>query len=245
MGSDAEYMYENDLDPLYRKDRSTGQLVEWEGGLNPIYKESDRDRGNPSKKKITKFHTFQDAKAWAKENPGRSITKSPDGNGYIVKDTSGATGYNVKGKRNKQYSNIRPWVYKEIKNYLTREKAEAKNFDISTMKITPELAKEIQTYINDNNLQTYSQYRKNKRSVNFSYTPNFSVKMYRKDDGEYSMCLIDSGAKGDSSEEEYKEKAKRCKTILDLYFDIIKNSPNDLVDISFSTGENDDDVIPF
>ena len=23
MGSDAEYMYEHDLDPLYRKDRST------------------------------------------------------------------------------------------------------------------------------------------------------------------------------------------------------------------------------
>ena len=43
MGSDAEYMYENDLDPLYRKDRETGELVEWEGGLNPDYMESNEE----------------------------------------------------------------------------------------------------------------------------------------------------------------------------------------------------------
>jgi hypothetical protein len=247
MGSDAEYMYEHDLDPLYRKDRSTGQLVEWEGGLNPIYRESNIERKtNIKEQPPTKFHNFQEAKKWAKENPGRAITKSPDGNGYIIKDSQyGSTGYNTNKKSDKQYNNIRPCVYKEIKNYLTREKAEANNFHIYTMKITEKLAKEIKDYISDEDLQTYSQYRKNKRSVNFTYTPNFSVKMYIKDDGSYSMCLIDSGARGHSSDEEYNEKAKRCKTKLDLYFDILRKSPNDLMEVSFSTDEDDNDEVPF
>jgi hypothetical protein len=29
---DAQWMYGNGLDPLYRKDESIGGLVEWEGG---------------------------------------------------------------------------------------------------------------------------------------------------------------------------------------------------------------------
>ena len=37
-----------------------------------------------TEKKI-KFHSFEEAKVWAMENPGRVITKSLDGNGYIVK----------------------------------------------------------------------------------------------------------------------------------------------------------------
>lgn len=31
------------------------------------------------------FETFEDAKAWAKENPGKTIVRSPDGKGYIKK----------------------------------------------------------------------------------------------------------------------------------------------------------------
>ncbi|MDC9728771.1 MAG: hypothetical protein PSN04_05490, partial [Methyloprofundus sp.] len=31
------------------------------------------------------FETFQEAIAWAKSNPGKSITRAADGNGYIKK----------------------------------------------------------------------------------------------------------------------------------------------------------------
>lgn len=31
------------------------------------------------------FETFQDAMAWAKSNSGKTITRSPDGNGLIKK----------------------------------------------------------------------------------------------------------------------------------------------------------------
>lgn len=93
MGSDAEYMYENNLDPFHRKDQETGKLVEWEGGLNPAYEDDYEDdyeencgRGGETSD-VNMFDTFEDAKAWAKENPGRSIIKSPDGNGYVVNDS--------------------------------------------------------------------------------------------------------------------------------------------------------------
>ena len=31
------------------------------------------------------FETFEEATSWAKENPGKTITRAPDGNGYIEK----------------------------------------------------------------------------------------------------------------------------------------------------------------
>ena len=31
------------------------------------------------------FDTFNEAMSWAKENPGKTITRSPDGKGYITK----------------------------------------------------------------------------------------------------------------------------------------------------------------
>ena len=37
------------------------------------------------KKDLDYFETFQEAMAWAKSNPGKTITRSPDGNGYIKK----------------------------------------------------------------------------------------------------------------------------------------------------------------
>jgi len=36
--------------------------------------------------KTMKFLSFNEAKTWAKENPGKVITKSSDGRGYIVKN---------------------------------------------------------------------------------------------------------------------------------------------------------------
>lgn len=146
---------------------------------------------------------------------------------------------------NKEYFHSN--VYEKIKDYIDREKAEADNFQVCTMTITPELAEKINKYIRDKNLSTYSQSRKNKRQVRFLYTPNFSVKMYVKYNGGYSMCLIDSGASGHYSgkyrEDEYKEKAEKSMTQLDLYFAIIKKYPNHLLDISFVAGE--DANIPF
>ena len=35
-----------------------------------------------------KFHTFQEAREWGIANPGGTITKSPDGRWYIVKDVT-------------------------------------------------------------------------------------------------------------------------------------------------------------
>jgi hypothetical protein len=273
MGSDAEYMYENDLDPLYRKDKATGELVEWEGGLNPAYKD-DGDLYGPYDGSddedlvdVITFNTFGDAVAWSKKNPGRSFTKNPEGNGYVVKDsTSGSSTYNVKTKNIDQYGNIRPSVYKEIskKKYFTREQSEAQNnFRIDSMRVTPELAKKIQIYINNNDLRISSYTRKiypdhdrqmfgvdichfvkhisskdfsnNKNSIcKSSYTPCFSLKMYFKPDGDCFMCLI-CYAHSYSKEisEKYILKVNRCKTILDLYFDILNKYPNDLISISF------------
>ena len=57
------------------------------------------------------FKTSQEATAWAKNNPGRAFTKSPDGNGYIVKGTlSGSTSKNIKEQKNK-HSGISPRYY--------------------------------------------------------------------------------------------------------------------------------------
>ena len=36
--------------------------------------------GRASRKKV--FNTFQEASNWAKSNPGRSIKRSPEGNGF-------------------------------------------------------------------------------------------------------------------------------------------------------------------
>lgn len=90
---DAEWMYENDLDPFYRKDKVTGELVEWEGGLNPAYEDDDEpylpyERGGSEDplEDINMFNSFEEAMEWAKKNPGKSIVKSPDGNGYVAKD---------------------------------------------------------------------------------------------------------------------------------------------------------------
>jgi len=42
---------------------------------------------NASESKIQKhFETYDEAVSWAKENPGRTITRSPDGNGFITKN---------------------------------------------------------------------------------------------------------------------------------------------------------------
>jgi hypothetical protein len=60
--------------------------------IRPI-SESWLSETNTSSLKITdkniksiKFVNFSEAKAWAKENPGRVITKSSDGSSYIVKN---------------------------------------------------------------------------------------------------------------------------------------------------------------
>lgn len=40
---------------------------------------------NRSKEEPEWFATAQEAQEWAKQNVGKTITRSPDGNGYIVK----------------------------------------------------------------------------------------------------------------------------------------------------------------
>ena len=57
------------------------------------------------------FETFQEAMAWAKENPGRAIARSSDGYGYIVKNaTSGTNDHEI----DKSFLGISAEVTKEI-----------------------------------------------------------------------------------------------------------------------------------
>lgn len=48
-------------------------------------KDSDQAWINESEK-VIKFSSFQEAKNWSIENPGKVFTKSPDGTGYIIKN---------------------------------------------------------------------------------------------------------------------------------------------------------------
>ena len=68
MGSDSDYLNENGY----------GFLVE---GDIPSNWGSD----NSSSKEPDYFETFSEALGWAKNNPGKAITRSHDGSGYIIK----------------------------------------------------------------------------------------------------------------------------------------------------------------
>ncbi|EJC0159876.1 TPA: hypothetical protein NWA23_004187 [Escherichia coli] len=49
---------------------------------NSEYFREERQKAKNSKKE---FSSFQDALAWAKANPGKTIVRSPDGVGFIEK----------------------------------------------------------------------------------------------------------------------------------------------------------------
>ena len=55
-------------------------------GFNRDYlheqRQSQREYHSTSKRK---FSSFQEALAWSKKNPGKTITRSPDGIGFIKK----------------------------------------------------------------------------------------------------------------------------------------------------------------
>lgn len=51
-------------------------------GYNSEYLREERQKTQNSKKE---FSSFQDALAWAKANPGKTIIRSPDGVGFIEK----------------------------------------------------------------------------------------------------------------------------------------------------------------
>lgn len=55
-------------------------------GINRNYfREQRQTRNEKSTSSKNTFPSFQAAITWAKENPGRAITRSPDGIGYIEK----------------------------------------------------------------------------------------------------------------------------------------------------------------
>lgn len=266
---DAEWMYENDLDPLYRKDRDTGELVEWEGGLNPAYVEDEEpyssfdeyDRADPLETNI--FHTYEAAKAWAKNNPGKSIVRNSNGHGYVVKDSrSSSNDCSIEEQSDKLRDNIDPLVYNKIKNYLTRDKVQKSNFKIKSMRVTKDYLLEVSSYIWSNNLITdwhdsddscgngpetfdpeLKRYMKSlvgssgKSTPKFSTEANFRTNIYviTSKGSVASRLSSKKGSDGKLVWKDHKDKARRCKTILDLYFDILEKSPNDLLDISFET----------
>jgi hypothetical protein len=132
-------------------------------------------------------------------------------------------------------------VWEQIKDFLTPEKVEAAGFKVFNMKITPQLADKIYDYIWKEKLYTHMQPRKNRRSVRFLYSPNFSVKIYIRDDGKYSTCIIDHGAQGEiigeRGRKEYEDKKERCLTMIEVYFAILKKYPQHLLSISCATEE--------
>ena len=136
---------------------------------------------------------------------------------------------------------FKPNVWEKINKYLTPEKAKAAGFKVYGMKITPQLADKIQDYIRKEKIDTYCQFRKDARSINFLYTPRFSVKIYIRDDGKYSSCFIDNGARGnvisENDRKTYEYKFKKSMTKMEIYFAIIKKYPEHLLDIDISCGK--------
>lgn len=136
---------------------------------------------------------------------------------------------------------FRPNVWEKIKDLLTREQVEESNINLYTMRITPELAKKLCDYISREGLETYSQSRKNGRQVDIRYAPHFSVKLYKRSDGSFSSCYVDTGARGytggggTTSQAEYEDKAERCMTKLEVYFAILKKYPQHLLDVSYGS----------
>lgn len=139
-----------------------------------------------------------------------------------------------------------PKVWEQIKDRLTLEQVAGTKTRLYTMSITPELGKRLCEYISREGLATYHQSNKNGRQVDFTYTPHFSVKLYRRYDGSYSSCYVDVGARGHSgggsahSKAEYDAKAAKCMTKLDVYFAILKKYPQHLLDVQYGTEDPDD-----
>lgn len=81
-GSDADYMFEHGLTPTH-------------GGLlhDRFYDEDSDDYEYNTDNKPTWFATAQEAQEYAKNNIGIVITRSPEGNGYIVKNKENYTRY--------------------------------------------------------------------------------------------------------------------------------------------------------
>jgi hypothetical protein len=46
---------------------------------------ADNDDYGPEPKEPSYFNTFKDASVWAQNNIGKSIIRSPDGKGFIIK----------------------------------------------------------------------------------------------------------------------------------------------------------------
>jgi len=87
MSSMAWQAIEMGIDPCIGPDFQT-----WDGpgksfyeGYEDNYEKKYKDDYISYKKEKTWFKTAQEAQEYAKANPGIVITRSPDGNGYIVK----------------------------------------------------------------------------------------------------------------------------------------------------------------
>jgi len=138
-----------------------------------------------------------------------------------------------------------PKVWEKIKDRLTPTQVAAGKMRLYTMRITPELGEKLYDYITREGLATYHQNNKNGRQVDFTYTPHFSVKRYKRNDGSCSSCYVDEGARGYSgggsvsSQTEYHAKAARCITKLEIYFAILKKYPQHLLDVSYGTEVED------
>lgn len=77
MSSMAMQAIEMGIDPCIGPDHQP-----WDGPGRCFYEDCD---DNHIKKEPEWFATAQEAQSYAKENIGTVITRSPDGNGYIIK----------------------------------------------------------------------------------------------------------------------------------------------------------------
>jgi hypothetical protein len=130
------------------------------------------------------------------------------------------------------------------------------------MRVTKDYMFAVSKYIRDNNLLSdwhdrdnscghgadtfdpeLKKYMSSLAGYGGSSTPNFSMKVNFTANvyvitAKGSVASHSSSKKGHDGRlvwKGHKDKARRCKTILDLYFDVLEKSPNDLLDISFGT----------
>lgn len=74
--SQAEWMIEHGYDHVFNSDHTERE----EGDEPSFYKDYNEDP------EPIFFYTFEAASGYAKKNTGKTITRSPDGEGFIIKE---------------------------------------------------------------------------------------------------------------------------------------------------------------
>lgn len=143
-------------------------------------------------------------------------------------------------------NNFRPDVWKNVQDYLTPELLSEADLEVATLKVTEKIGLQLRDYILKNKLWTFGQNKSQGRQVNFTYSPNFCVRLYRNYEGKCTSCYVTRGTPGfdrgnlrlphsyvDERQAEYEEKKERCMTLNQIYFSMLRKYPHDLLEVQF------------